>query len=107
MDNERESAEIPKLPDHLVNLYEQISEKRISYKHKVKFAEVLLQNNDDFARNKLDVGTCSMRTHKLDTDGATPMRQPLRRTTQGFEGEEEKYIKDQIETGVVKPSKSS
>jgi hypothetical protein len=54
----------PKLPDHLVDLYEKSSEKLISHKHKVKFAEVLLQNSDAFARNKLDLGTCSMITPK-------------------------------------------
>jgi hypothetical protein len=97
----------PKLPDHLVDLYEKSSEKLISHKHKVKFAEVLLQNSDAFARNKLDLGTCSMITQTNYTDGAKPIRQPLRRTPQGFEGEEEKYLKDQIEIGVVKPSKSS
>jgi hypothetical protein len=67
----------------------------------------LLQNSDAFARNKLDLGTCSMITHKIDTGGAKPIRQPLRRTPQGVEGEEEKYLKDQIAIGVVKPSKSS
>jgi hypothetical protein len=97
----------PKLPDHLVDLYEKGSEKLISHKHKVKFAEVLLQNSDAFARNKLDLGTCSMITQTNYTNGAKPIHQPLRRTPQGFEGEEEKYLKDQIEIGVVKPSKSS
>ena len=48
-----------------------------------------------------------MITHKIDTGGAKPMRQPLRRTPQDFEGEEEKYLKDKIEIGVVRPSKSS
>jgi hypothetical protein len=48
-----------------------------------------------------------MITHKIDTGGAKPIRQPLRRTPQGCEGEEEKYLKDQIEISVVKPSKSS
>ena len=66
-----------------------------------------MQNSDAFARNKLDLGTCSMITHNIDTGGAKPIRQPLRRTPQGFEGEEEKYLKDQIAIGVVKPSKSS
>jgi hypothetical protein len=61
------------LPDHLVDLYEKSSEKLISHKHKVKFAEVLLQNNDAFARKKLDLGTCSMITHKIDTGGAKPI----------------------------------
>jgi hypothetical protein len=37
-----------------------------------------------------------MITQTIDTDGAKPIRQPLRRTPQGFEGEEEKYLKDQI-----------
>jgi hypothetical protein len=32
--NERELAEIPKLPDHLVDLYEKSSEKLISHKHR-------------------------------------------------------------------------
>ena len=43
-----------------------------------------------------------MITHKIDTGGAKLIRQPLRRTSQGFEGEEEKYLKDQIAIGVVK-----
>jgi hypothetical protein len=45
-------SEIPMLPDHLVDLYEKSSEKLISHKHKVKFAEVLFQNSDAFSRNK-------------------------------------------------------
>jgi hypothetical protein len=52
----------------------------------------LLQNSDAFARNKLDLGTCSMITQTIDTDGAKPIRQPLRRTPQGFEGEDGKRL---------------
>lgn len=73
----------------------------------MKFAEVLLQNSDAFAENKSDLGSCSVVSHKINTAGAKPIRQPLRRTPLGFEGEEEKYLKDQIDNGVVKPSKSS
>ena len=79
----------------------------MSHKHKVKLAEVLLHNSDAFSRNKLDLGTCSMITNKIDTGGTKPVRQHFRRTTQGFEGEEEKYLKYQFEIGVVKPYKSS
>ena len=67
--NERELAEIPMLPDHLVDLYEKSSEKLIRHKHKVKFAEVLFQNSDAFSRNKLNLVTCPMITHKIDTGG--------------------------------------
>lgn len=62
---------------------------------------------DAFANNKLDLGSCSLVKHKIDTAGAAPVRQPLRRTPQGFEGEEEKYLKDQLDKGVIVPSKSA
>ena len=99
-------AEIPKLPEHLVGLFEKSSAKLTNHAHKVTFAEVLLQNSDAFAENKSNLGSCSVDTHKINTAGAKPIRQPLRRTPLGFEGEE-KYLKDQIDNGVVKPSKSS
>jgi hypothetical protein len=53
-----------------------------------------LKNGDAFAKNKLDLGSCSVISHKIYTTGAKPIRQPLRRTPQGFEGEEEKYFQD-------------
>ena len=100
-------AEIPKLPDYLLDLYEKSVEKINDSKHKKKLAEVLLKNCDAFAKNKLDLGSCSVISHKIYTTGAKPIRQPLRRTPQGFEGEVEKYLQDQIANGVVVPSKSS
>ena len=53
------------------------------------------------------MGSCSLVQHKIETGGAAPIRQPLRRTPQGFEGEEEIYLKDQLDKGVIKPSKSA
>ena len=95
------------MPDYLLDLYEKSVEKINDYKHKKKLAEVLLKNYDDFAKNKLDLGSYSVISHKIYTTGAKPIGQQLRRTTQGFEGEEEKYLQDQIANGVVVPSKSS
>lgn len=89
-------AEIPKLPEHLVDLFEKGSAKLTNHAHKVKFAEVLLQNSDAFAENKSDLGSCSVVSHTINTAGAKPIRQPLRRTPLGFKGEEEKYLKDQM-----------
>ncbi|CAC5395009.1 unnamed protein product [Mytilus coruscus] len=60
-----------------------------------------------FAKDKLDLGSCSIIKHKIDTAGAAPTRQPLRRTPKNFEGEEESYLKDQLERGVIKPSSSA
>ena len=95
------------MPDYLLDLYEKSVEIINDYKHKKKLAEVLLKNYDAFAKNKLDLGSYSVISHKIYTTGAKPIGQQLRRTTQGFEGEEEKYLQDQIANGVVVPSKSS
>ena len=48
-----------------------------------------------------------MLKHKIDTAEAAPVRQPLRRTPQAFEGEEEKYIQEQVAAGVIQPSSSA
>ncbi|CAC5387658.1 unnamed protein product [Mytilus coruscus] len=86
----REKANFPKLPDHLVDLYSKSCERLIETGHKLKLAEVLNKHRDAFANNKLDLGSCSLVKHKIDTTGAAPVRQPLRPNSQGFEGEEEK-----------------
>ena len=46
-------------------------------------------------------------SYKIDTAGAKPITQHLRRTPEGFEREEEKYLQEQLGSGVVTPSKSS
>lgn len=91
----RNKADVPQLPEYLTELYEESCKKIPCGKEKIKFAETLLANKNAFAQNKTDVGTCSIITHKIDTGGAVPIRQPLRRTPQGFEMEEEKYLKEQ------------
>ena len=48
-----------------------------------------------------------MLKHRIDTAEAAPVRQPLRRTPQAFEKEEEKYIQEQLEAGVIQPSSSA
>ena len=73
----------------------------------MKLAKVLLKNQGAFAKDKLDLGSCSLIKHKIDTAGAAPTRQPLRRTPKNFEGEEEAYLKDQLERGVIQPSSSA
>ena len=45
--------------------------------------------------------------HRIDTAGAAPIRHTLRRTPLGFEQEEEKYLREMIDTGVIKPSSSA
>ena len=94
------------MPEHLIELYHKCCENLEDQKIKEKLGNLLIKHSDAFARNKKDIGTCSIIKHKINTQGATPIRQPLRRTPQGFQDEEEQYLKDQIDMGVVVPSKS-
>ena len=63
----------------------------------------LLEYQDAFAKAPTE---CSLLKHKIDTAEAAPVRQPMRRSPQAFEGEEEKYLKEQLAAGVIQPSSS-
>ncbi|CAC5408151.1 Transposon Ty3-G Gag-Pol polyprotein,Transposon Ty3-I Gag-Pol polyprotein,Retrovirus-related Pol polyprotein from transposon 297,Retrovirus-related Pol polyprotein from transposon 17.6 [Mytilus coruscus] len=70
------------------------------------FQKNIERNKDAFAASKTHLGTCSYIKHSIDTAGAAPVCQPLRRTPTRFETEEEKNLKDQLEQGVIRPSTS-
>ena len=106
-ESDGEQADISSLPEHLLDLYKRSSENIESEVHKKTLARVLVKHKDTFAQNQTDLGYCNVIEHKIDTSGAAPIRQPLRRTPHGFEHEEEKYLKDQLETGIIRPSKSA
>lgn len=99
-------ADILELPEYLQDLYDRSIKNLTSESDKLKLKKLLVSNKDAFAANKTDLGTCSIIKHKIDTGASAPIRQPLRRTPLGYEKEEEKYLKDQIDQGVVQPSTS-
>ncbi|CAG2247042.1 Transposon Ty3-I Gag-Pol polyprotein,Transposon Ty3-G Gag-Pol polyprotein,Retrovirus-related Pol polyprotein from transposon 297 [Mytilus edulis] len=103
----RNEAEIPALPDHLKDLFERRSKNIANEETKRKLADMLIKNSKAFAGSKTDVGTCSFIKHRIDTAGAAPVRQPLRRTPIRFENEKFENLQDQLKTGVIKPSKSA
>ena len=78
-----------------------------SEERKKKLKELLSINKDAFASSKSNLGSCAVVKHRIDTAGSAPMRQPLRRTPLGFEQEEEKYLREMIDKGVIKPSSSA
>ena len=96
----------PELPEHLQDLFSQSSVNLVQ-EQKNKLAELLIKYQDSFAKSKTEYGKCSVLKHKIDTAEAAPVRQPLRRTPQAFEGEEEKYIQEQLKAGVIQPSSSA
>ncbi|CAC5374721.1 unnamed protein product [Mytilus coruscus] len=98
-------ANVQMLPEFLQDLYER-SIKDLAEEHKEKLRQLLIINKDAFAANKTHLGTCSYIKHSIDTAGAAPVRQPLRRSPTRIQTEEEKNLKDQLEQGVIRPSTS-
>lgn len=94
------------MPDHLTELYGRASE-HLSEEQKYQLTNLLNKHSDAFAKSKTDLGKCSVLKHHIDTGNAAPVKQPLRRTPQAFEGEEERYLKEQLENGTIQPSTSA
>ena len=95
-----------RIPTHLHMLYTQSNEK-LDEKQRCQLANLLLRYQETFAKTKSELGKCSVLKHHIDTAEAAPVRQPLRRTPQGFEGEEEKYLNEQLKAGAIQPSSSA
>ena len=96
--------QLQRVPTHLHMLYTQSIEK-LDEKQRCQLANLLLRYQETFAKTKSELGKCSVLKHQIDTAEAAPVRQPLRRTPQGFEGEEEKN--EQLKAGAIQPSSSA
>ncbi|CAC5409542.1 Transposon Ty3-I Gag-Pol polyprotein,Transposon Ty3-G Gag-Pol polyprotein [Mytilus coruscus] len=104
-DTQMNKADVQMLPEFLHDLYER-SIKDLTEEHREKLRQRLITNKDAFAAYKTHLGTCSYIKHSIETAGAAPVRQPLRRTPTTFEREEEKNLKDQLKQDVIRPSTS-
>lgn len=93
------------LPEHLQALYTSSSEA-LSEEQQAALIELLQKYKTLFAASDTDLGHLSAVTHKIDTGTARPLRQPVRRTPLGFQGEEEQHLQEMLEAGVVVPSSS-
>lgn len=94
------------LPEHLHELYKRSCKQIPDPKYKELLVQFLVKHQNAFAKNGQELGCCNLIKHKINTGLAAPVRQAFRRTPQGFEQEEEKYLKEQLEQGVLVPSKS-
>ena len=59
-----------------------------------------------FSKHDLDIGHFAGVTHKIDTQGARPIKQRIRRVPLGFENEEAKLLQAMIDAKVIQPSSS-
>ena len=97
----------PEVPGHLKDLFARSLENIEDDENRDKLATLLCQYQDVFSRNRQDLGSCSVVRHKIDTNDAQPIRQHFRRTPKAFEKEEETYLQEQLDAGVIVPSSSA
>ena len=94
------------LPEHLQDLYQQTAEHIDSPAICMQLAGVLLRRQAAFARSRLDLGTFSAIKHTIDTGCVAAVRERVRHTPWGFQ-EEERCLREQLESGVIRPSSSA
>ena len=69
-------------------------------------ALTLIEFQDTFAKDDLDIGHFTKIKHKIDTQNAAPTKERMRRTPFGMEDEEENLIQDLLHKHVIQPSSS-
>lgn len=68
-----QTIEYERFPKHLEKLYED-SCVNLDSDQKEKVKQMLLINQKVFSRHSNDIGRTSLVTHKIDTQGATPIK---------------------------------
>lgn len=69
-------------------------------------ALTLIEFQDTFAKDDLDIGNFTKIKHKIDTQNAAPTKERMRRTPFGMEDEEENLIEDLLHKHVIQSSSS-
>ena len=93
------------LPEHIHDLFLR-SCTEITLEQAERVAYFLLEFETVFAKNDTDLGCYTDITHSIDTSDAKPVRLQMRRTPLGFQGEEEKHLRQMLDMGVIRESTS-
>ena len=100
------SALAGQVPSHLQDLFCR-SAKVLSYPQAQELSKILMEYQSVFSLSDTDLGCFTAIKHSIDTQGARPIRQRMRRTPIGFQEEEEKHLTKMLDAGVIKPSSSA
>ena len=93
------------LPEYLEDLYSR-SSVSLPENDKQKLKTLLIKYKAVFAKSNDDLGCTNIIEHKIDTRGATPIRQPPRRLPLAKRQTERDEIKKMLDRGVIEPSVS-
>ncbi len=99
-------AEVNVLPEHLCELIERCSEG-LEEDEVSDAVKLLTEYQDVFSTGEFDIGRTSLIKHRIDTPGARPVRQPLRRSSPEQRAEVERQVHELQERNLVQPSDSA
>ena len=89
-------------PVHLKTLLNS-SITHLTMDDSLTLALTLIEFQDTFANDDLDIGHFTKIKHKIDTQNVAPTKERMRRTPFGMEDEEEKLIQDLLDKHVIQP----
>ena len=93
------------VPEHLKDLYER-TVVGMTKEQKAEIAKLLKKYSNSFSKSDEDVGRTGIVRHKINTENAHPIKQPLRRTPVHLNSEIDKQIDDMLQRDVIQPSSS-
>ncbi len=94
-----------KLPDHLTDLFEKCTVD-LNPSDREEVLDLLISHQDVFSRGEFDIGRNNLVKHSIDTQGAPPIRQQLRRSSPAQRAEVERQVSELLEKGLIQPSDS-
>ena len=93
------------IPTHLQQLIER-SCAHLNEQQGKQVKELILEYQDVFFRNDMDIGKTDLVKHSISTGYSRPIRQPYRRLPIWQQQEAETQIKEMLERGVIEKSNS-
>lgn len=98
-----QSNESSGFPKHLEKLFED-SCVNLNSDQREKVWQILNENQNTFSRNSSDIGRTSLIIHKIDTQGANPIKQRPRRVPFAKQEIVKNSVKDMLDAGKIETS---
>ena len=96
------------LPEHLTELFQR-SSTGLDANQIQEVKQLLIDFQDIFSSHDLDIGSFDLISHRIPLldPNVEPVKERIRRTPMGFEGEEAKHLNKMLDLGVIEPSESA
>ena len=94
------------VPDHLKELFLD-SLENLTYEQAVEVKDLLIEFEDTFSKNPMDLGHFKAFKHPIPTGDAIPVRDKFRRTPLKWVETEREHIKDLLDKHIIRESTSA